>query len=175
MRIVTAGFYRSGSTWLFNAVRLLCREAHGEEQVYSCMDVDYRHADPRKVHVVKAHRYSDRLADGATVVTSWRGFDQSCDSMRWLAEHEPGSVDPALAEFYLLDFLRWQQHACHMTLYSAIVNHAEQEVWRLARALNLPVFGTAQLRIAAELAALPQPASGVDPVTQMHANHRRPG
>ena len=68
MRIVTAGMKRSGSTWLFNVVRMLAERQYGKRNVYSAWYGDYDRADKREVHIVKVHGFDRSLVEAGTLV-----------------------------------------------------------------------------------------------------------
>lgn len=53
-----AGIYRSGSTWLYNAMRLML-EAKYPGQVYCSAPGRYDRQDPRPVHLTKVHMPSE--------------------------------------------------------------------------------------------------------------------
>ena len=55
MKIVTAGMYRSGTTYQFNALRLILEEVYGKDNVNACGVYDYIH-DPDKINLIKIHR-----------------------------------------------------------------------------------------------------------------------
>jgi hypothetical protein len=70
--ILCSGIPRSGSTWLYNAVRLLL-EVEYPARVYSCWINDYDPSRPAAVHVVKIHEFNDHIAKKArTILTSHR-------------------------------------------------------------------------------------------------------
>ena len=59
--IVVAGLLRSGSTWLYNAVRLSL--IHADISVYaSFLDESYDRNNPAPVHLIKVHNYHSELA-----------------------------------------------------------------------------------------------------------------
>ena len=80
--ILIAGMYRSGSTWLFNAVRMFLELKYGKENVYGCYITDYKREDERQFHVVKTHEYIQEIAEAADlIVLSERDFPGIAASM----------------------------------------------------------------------------------------------
>jgi len=53
--VLCAGIPRSGSTWLYNAARLLLAHAAGPARVYGAWVEQYDPSHPEPWHVVKAH------------------------------------------------------------------------------------------------------------------------
>ncbi|MBV32392.1 MAG: hypothetical protein CMK36_02985 [Porticoccaceae bacterium] len=66
--IVCAGARRSGSTWAFNAIRLLF-ENNQKTLYYSYID-KYDPSHPTEVHLVKTHIFDETLAKDADIVVS---------------------------------------------------------------------------------------------------------
>ena len=91
--IIAAGFYRSGSTWQFNALRVICELHFGKDNVYSCFSDHYSpetRAEP--IHIVKIHKWNEELARQADLVfTTHRNMEDVKGSMKrraaYLSEH----------------------------------------------------------------------------------------
>lgn len=60
MKIVTAGLYRTGTTWQYNAIRFIMEEAHGKENIYSCFIGNYEPSN-KKVEIIKTHVSNPRI------------------------------------------------------------------------------------------------------------------
>lgn len=120
--IVVGGIYRSGSTWLFNAVRLI-HELAGHD-VWSGGRVAYWNGQPitdSAVAVVKVHPYDEMLENQAThILTSWRDLEAVRDSWkRWRGEHLPEKRLQAMKH----DHDRWAANACFKMRYETLTQH----------------------------------------------------
>ena len=71
--ILCAGIPRSGSTWLYNAARMLASHpARGDHPVYGAWIEHYDPSNPARVHVVKVHEPDEKLAWRASAVLTSR-------------------------------------------------------------------------------------------------------
>ena len=63
--ILIAGMKRSGSTWMYNAVRLMLKDAG--KDVYGCWIDDYDESNTAEFHVVKTHKWDKDLVENMGV------------------------------------------------------------------------------------------------------------
>lgn len=92
--ILCAGIPRSGSTWLYNAVRILLDACYATD-VYGCWIADYDSTRAAKFHVVKIHEPNDGLAlQARAIFTSHRDLRDIAASA-WLkgwVKDEPSAL-----------------------------------------------------------------------------------
>ena len=65
-RIICAGMYRSGSTWLFNVVRHIFLSNQINPQSGYMRNIDSE--DKRSVHIIKIHPYQSDIIYGDVVI-----------------------------------------------------------------------------------------------------------
>ncbi|MBO9714783.1 sulfotransferase [Sphingomonas sp.] len=187
--ILCGGGSRSGSTWQYNAVRAILREAG--TPAYGAWIEDYDPARPEPAHVVKLHRYrlAARFPDALAVgcYRDLRDVVRSLDRMGWLGNGRAATlrrlVDRMLplnryltVRRFLDEYVRshadWTGRAIHMMRYEDMVRSPVDEVHHLARAIGAAIDETQAQRIAAQLAALrPPEGGGADHETQLHPGH----
>jgi hypothetical protein len=166
MRVfICAGPQRSGSTWLFNAVRMIASPC------YSCAFEKYIGLDSRHRHVVKVHRYASHLHGMVFIterpeqdrVASMRRFSQVngdviTDYDRWMEEARGWEV-------------AWRARAKLIVRYDDIL---ERPDWQVERIANTMGFITDPLGISERLARLPDEVQGDgwDETTLLRKGHR---
>eukprot|EP00850_Spirogloea_muscicola_P008815 SM000048S16527 [mRNA] locus=s48:186713:188377:+ [translate_table: standard] len=182
--VICAGPERSGSTWLFNAVRLLL-SGTGERThaywVHTLTDAKLRERGLGRgggagAHlVVKTHEWSgawDTRSADAIFLTD-RDVCSVVDSyMRvgWL----PHSM-PYLKSFmksYAVDHARWKAVSTAIVPFDDLVDTGGRELAWLERFAALLGIEADYLRISEQIRALPVPAGGgPDPVTKLWPKH----
>jgi hypothetical protein len=182
--IVAAGMSRSGSTWQFNALRLLL-ESSGES-VYSFWidDWDSEKARPARILLVKIHQISPALAQAA-----WCCF--TCH--RDLRDVAMSSADLAQADGYEVDVVAltreireahefWARQSALDAPYARIVTDPESVLERMAAWLGIPITEVEAQRLCQTLTALSDgdvpPGNSHNPLTLLHQQHffdGRPG
>lgn len=172
--VIAAGAYRSGSTWLYNALRLALQLA-GHEVYGRFYDESYDPTDPAKVHVVKVHRFEDEVLDVAQLLfTSIRDPRDIAASgvRRGLIAPQVEQVESFVEEAVLGGFERWRPHAALVLRYEEL--HAGGGLEIAARILAaLEPFGVASVtpeRLVARLETL-RPGSSYDRQTLLWPNH----
>lgn len=168
-RIIVTGLYRSGTTLLYNAVRLLAVRAVGKHAVYGCYAGDYDISNRAIIHVVKTAEYLPHLALGSEIVYIYRPIEEVRASMlRFAAFHpEPRrDTDVARLDEYYRWLLAWTSHGAKAVMYG------ELDLGALAAALSFSLDAAEIRSTAEELATLVPPETGTDPVTLLHAHHR---
>ena len=172
--VVVAGVARSGSTWLFNAARLLLQDRHPE--VLAVWHEDYA-AEKRAVfpvQVVKLHKPSDLVFQHDVLLTSRRDLAERIASlirMGWL-ERSPTAITGAARRERLLEEY-WRGRTDLEVDYDAILLEPEQVLASIAAKLALSPGAASIQAIASQLGALDGPdTQAYDPVTLMHPKHR---
>ncbi|DBA90281.1 TPA: hypothetical protein ACH3X1_003571 [Trebouxia sp. C0004] len=171
--IIAAGPERSGSTWLFNAVRLLLKHAHIPYDPYwiTTLTTDKlqhrkRHAHGRYV-VIKTHCWSDEwdTKEADYIFLTHRdlsGVVASYKRVGWAFK---------IPDSYVQEHQQWQDVADEDVAYENIMNTPEAQLHMLSQALNI----TRKVNIAdvnKELQSLkPANRGGPDPVSKLWPNH----
>ena len=172
--IFVAGHPRSGSTWQFNAIRLLLERAGTD--LLACWIGEYRAGSPQQVHLVKVHAPEDMVTDPDLVFVTERNVAESLVSlarMGWIKDGDRASLENQHHSL-LRQRAFWRRRACHVTQYTAIGATPERELAEMALELGLSLDTTDIAWVAGELDSLssPAPGSSVDPVTHLHPGHR---
>eukprot|EP00850_Spirogloea_muscicola_P012413 SM000080S22928 [mRNA] locus=s80:254566:256216:+ [translate_table: standard] len=182
--VICAGPERSGSTWLFNAVRLLL-SGTGERThaywVHTLTDAKLRERGLGRdggagAHlVVKTHKWSgawDTRSADAIFLTDRDVCSVVESYMRvgWL----PHSM-PYLKSFmssYAVDHARWKAVSTAIVPFNDLVDTGGRELAWLERFAELLGIEADYSRISEQIRALPVPAgSGPDPVTKLWPKH----
>ena len=114
-KYIVAGIPRSGSTWMFNCIRLALINKYGVGAVYSGW---FDWWDPSFVErhiVLKAHAYEPDLLPGK-VFTSWRDLREIAASMVLLGWSKQDTVVQDI-ESWLSHFLRWKEESVYCMSY----------------------------------------------------------
>lgn len=168
-RIVVATIPRSGSTWVFNALRLILSGAGETPQAVWVDDFDPRH--PAATALIKTHGTDLTALAPDLVVTTARPVSDCLASlvrMGWLAEDATTVQAKAQELRTAADALAAQADV--VVPYAKIMNAPGDAVASLAQALGLTCDAQG---IVAAIAALDPPASGAfDPTTLLHPGHR---
>lgn len=173
--VLIAGMPRSGSTWSFNAARLLL--LRGGAPVQAAWIEDYDPDLPAETHLVKAHEPGQVGFDPDLVFTNWRPIPDCLASlirMGWLSE-EPDRIRRA-ARHQEKTYQHWNARSDHEVRHDDILSRPASVVAAMARRLGVPLEEGASQAVARELAALKAPEAGhYDPMTLLHPGHRGGG
>lgn len=140
--IVCAGMHRSGSTWLYNAVRLII--ASQGLPVYGCFSSNYRQDDGRPVHVVKTHAFSPGLKGLADCIFTTRRDlrDVAASAVRMqLCRHDPSHVVEYLIRIVEQDYVPWMQFSDFELPYEEMVRDETHFIEVLGLFLGATVSG----------------------------------
>lgn len=174
--ILIAGFYRSGSTWQYNAVRLLF-ESSGES-VYACYiddcNPECQLAKESMTHIIKIHNYEQWLFNQADVVLiTYRDIESITYSMKRIGMNR-------IINNLIIYFSVWQRNifplAHYTTFYRNIKDEAFVELCRLSEVVDCERDHDQLIEIRNKLDNLKEPAgesfdSCYDPVTLLHPKH----
>lgn len=162
-RIIIAGIYRSGSTWLFNVVRLIF------PRCYSCFESDYDPENDKPVHVIKAHKFRPDLIDHNTVVlTSWRDLEDIKKSMQRLKDQGRDGNYTEWDDRYVTWFVNWQIKSIYCLDFSRIERCPAKVIDEVALSLGQIVK---EKKIQEEIENIKFPNKGIDPLTLFHRDH----
>lgn len=177
MKIVTAGMYRSGTTYQFNVVRVIMELSYGKENVYSCWCDDYKKSG-KQIEIVKAHKARrDVLRDADVIVSTNRSEEGIKASMKRRAEFLKDNPDPRFsAEANLSKFKEfmehgkwWMERANFIQDFDRIKNDTRNLI-----ADYLVLFNVSNVtvdEVIKELEAIKPPEKDYDPVTLLHVGH----
>lgn len=185
MLIVSTGMYRSGSTWLFNALRLLTNHL----DMYSCYEGDYDPDNGSAFHLVKTQRYREHLSEEADVVISiYRDIKETKASMtrrkKYAQEGFTNETNVAGFDKFFHHTMLWNMEASAIVDYRQMIEDPAAVLEGLDDLLVVRFCRRGYNRperdyeaIAEELRNLKTPSKGFDPITLMHANHvtKKPG
>ncbi len=149
MLIVCAGRSRSGSTLMYNLIRLALIESFGEADVYARGIRYYKKKRERKYNIVKLHdsndKYFEKNAD--YVFSSHRNESDQRKSIlkfRKLMKNHILNKDK-LDQFIKYDYSRfkkWSKHKKFVTTfeYDALVNNKEKVIKEVSDIFNLDIL-----------------------------------
>ncbi|MEM9155856.1 MAG: hypothetical protein AAGB13_12620, partial [Cyanobacteria bacterium P01_F01_bin.33] len=104
--ILCAGMKRSGSTWLYNVLRVLLQE-HTTYQVYGAWVSDYDAKNLAPIHLIKVHGFNSQLLDYSDLVfTSRRDIRDVIASLIRKGWIEPSNALSAVSEI-IENHARW--------------------------------------------------------------------
>jgi hypothetical protein len=176
---VAAGIPRSGSTWLYNAMRLILREKYAI--LYSAW-IDDRDAAAEAnadASLIKIHAINADLADQASVIMTChrdpRDIAVSLQAMGWFRNRTNALA--RMQEFRAYHEF-WSPRSAIDLSYAQIVNDDEASLRRIAQALDVNFTDDKLASLAATLRNTPNnrdPDAKHDPEFLTHANHRNDG
>jgi hypothetical protein len=172
--VLCAGIPRSGSTWLFNAARLLL-ERRGPVTSGWIEDVG-RSPDPDATTLIKLHGFDERLATRADVVlTSRRDLVEIAASavrLGWISDR--GAAD--FIDGVVAQHAAWAAYASYELAYERLRGGAAGVVGEVGAALGVEVDPRDAAEIGERIDRFSYTgASGTyDPVTLLHPRHTAP-
>lgn len=185
--IAVAGMPRSGSTWQFNATRLLLEDAKVQHWSGWVKEFDAARAP---VRLVKVHNPADFQRKARLTLTTWRPFSECLQSlirMEWL-EPEKHAVQKAYHRQRAL-YHHWAYLSGHETDQWDLVEDPEKAIAAIQTVLEdvfgIPARPRRPFRVAEKLAGLRAPEkpdveeNGTilnrekrhDPETLLHPDH----
>lgn len=137
MKIVIAGMKRSGSTWLYNVVRVACEKYYGD--VYVSGFHQYDETNDSEVHIVKEHNFIKNLAEKADFVfTSYRNYEEVRKSLkRFNKDEDYLSTDNINKK--IIDLLYWNMYSNYMMLYEKMEDNPEKIINRVLEVLGIDI------------------------------------
>lgn len=177
MKIVTAGMYRSGTTYQFNVVRVIMELSYGKDNVYSCWCDDYVKSD-KQIEIVKVHKARKDVYRGADIIVSTkRNPEDIKGSMRRRADFLKDNPDPRFSgeslvykfDDYMWHSRWWGAKASFIQDFERIKNDTRNLIKDY---LNLfKVTNVTPEQVIEELDRIKPPKEGYDPVTLLHVGH----
>lgn len=176
--VVVAGVPRSGSTWVYNATRLLLAESG--RKVYACWQADYQPQEHEEadVHLVKVHGPDELRFPYDLILTTKRDIVERLASrirMGWLKQEAEAVRAAKTVHEGLYTF--WSQRSDLEIDFETITNRPERALQEIAALLEIPCTPKFAAILVRKLEAIEQPKAGAphDPLTQLHPGHRSDG
>lgn len=176
--VVIAGVPRSGSTWLYNATRLLLESAG--RKVHARWHADYTpdRDDNAEMHLVKVHNPEQLTFPHDLILTTNRDIVDRLASlirMGWLAENEEAVRKARQGHEQLYAF--WKVRTDLEVAFDMIRKHPERAIQSVAAVLDIPCNPKIAAEVNRKINALKEPENGKAPdkVSQMHPGHRSDG
>lgn len=163
--IVVGGMKRSGTTWMYNTIRVALDQA-GERFTVSGSLAEAKTL--RGTVLLKSHWYQPSVARMARLVfTSERNVLEVYESLTHLWGRPPTGAEMAkIVEHWR----RWDQSADYRMRYGHLAKNPEGITREIIKVLGLRVDAR---RVHREVAKLEPPEEGQDPVTLLFWNHIR--
>jgi hypothetical protein len=165
--ILSAGMPRSGSTWLFNAARLLLNNAGRD--VGSGWIGDWATLPKKMWLLLKVHDYDPYLVENARIILySFRDLRDALASSKRKFGTEPTM---AQSRHWLEADRQWRQQASFVLRYESMLTDATSLITDLTAALQLPEVDSQET--LAQIARINTPNGGdaYDPETLLHPDH----
>lgn len=186
--ILVAGMFRSGSTWLYNVVRVYL-ENNFPDNVYGCFVTDYDQQNQCCYHVVKSHEFSTELSNKASlIVLSERDYKDIAKSMSRFHSMQYTAEDMMPLNEYYHRYAEYAQKSVKLPYTDIMYSIDGEPVGKyyaaglvIHRLMKANVIETKLLvkediiRLVEQVETLPQPEGSVDyadPITLIHPNHR---
>lgn len=174
MRVLVAGCWRSGTTALYNLVRLIL-ESDGT--TLACFEDDYfKHTGLTFTHeLLKAHKFKANeekhgisLIDWPDyIITIFREPDETLDSMRRFYPENDEETWERLARGFVY-WGKYQYYADYQAHYDQLFRSTEKLAREIAAVLGIEVD---EKEIVRAFRQIKPPKEGYDNVTLLHANH----
>ncbi|MFK7741075.1 MAG: sulfotransferase family 2 domain-containing protein [Planctomycetota bacterium] len=134
--LLCAGFPRSGSTWLFNVMRIALRRA--QVPLHAAWVNDYDADHPAPVHLVKVHDRSPLLNAASAVFVSTRDLRDVAASQRL---HDPDSDNPERVVDHFHERLShhgaYERAAHHHVVYEEMVRDKQGHIAQVLAKLGI--------------------------------------
>lgn len=176
--VVAAGVPRSGSTWLFNAARLVCERAGVSCYADWCADYDPASHQDSEIHLVKVHSPDQLSFPYHRILTSHRDMIERLASllrMGWV-ERNADSLRKTAESLSEFDFY-WAERSDLEVEFEDIMDQPDAQILQIAHVLDVDCDAVAAEGLAAQLASLPEKkvrpnARGHDTTTLLHPDHQ---
>lgn len=175
MRVLVAGCWRSGTTALYNLVRLIL-ETDGT--TLACFEDDYfKHKDLTFTHeLLKAHKFKNNelkyginLVDWPDcIITVFREPGEVLDSMRRFYTDESEEEVQERRARGLAYWGKYQYYADYQANYEQLFRSTEKLAREIAAVLGIEID---EREIVRQFRLIKPPREGYDKVTLLHSNH----
>ena len=166
--------HRSGSTWLFNTLRIIFQQSNQSVYSYFFSEFDDSVGNNYDVHVAKTHQFDD--------VLSYGGYDYIFTTRRDLRDIAASAVrrgmvknkTPTVIEFLLrtvnLEYITWLPYSDMEIIYEDMINNKEHVTARIAHHMGMTINPTLVVN-AVDILKLPKMGQDHFSDTQLHHGH----
>ena len=169
VRVLIAGVPRSGSTWCFNAVRLLVERSG--VSTHSAWYADYEAEHDAEWHIIKAHQPDQVEFEPSITITTARDVSECVASlirMGWVVDAPQDILNAAKAHTALYEY--WNARSACEIQFELIGRNPETAVRQLAKAMR--IAETYVEDVAAVLSSIEPPSEGAySRETLLHPDH----
>jgi hypothetical protein len=136
--ILSAGMQRSGSTWLYNATRLLLIHSPltGDKTGYGWIG-DLSTLPQKRIMLMKIHWFSQKILDldlPKIILYSYRDLRDALASIKRIWNHEPSME---LAERLIQNDRQWRSHADFIMRYESMMTDQQSTLQELSNVLKI--------------------------------------
>jgi hypothetical protein len=172
--VVCAGMPRSGSTWLYNVIRCLLKQAG--KDVYGAWIGNYNPSNPSKTHIVKIHDFSEELAKkGDLIFTSRRDLRDIATSLMlrsWANQSDIVSKLNRIIESHQ----KWFDCSTYELIYERMIESKLKEVKALSEVLCLDLSSDSIQLALDRVESFKHEGEGLfDSESLLHKNHIQNG
>ena len=169
--------YRSGSTWQYNAARLIAGSGHrcGTFEGKKSLKEEFRELMETENFVLKTHPFVDDIFTESSVIdvvvlTSYRDLRDVAASMK----RKFGTCAPynEMLREIVVWHQKWAKVSAYNMRYEDMMSDPVSEVKKISDSMRVWVDAEA---INKHIGGFKEPLLGVDPVTQLHAGHKTDG
>lgn len=169
--IICAGIPRSGSTWLYNAVRMIHHNAGIQYQ--AGWIGEYQRGGNAPVHIIKVHEPTSRFVGTQTIVLTTRrdlrSIARSLLRMGWA--HTCDDTMSALARACEMHAY-WNSRTSYEIAYEELLGNQALHIEAIARICGISMSRKGAMDIAEAVDGLVEPSSGgYDRETLLHPRH----
>lgn len=176
--VICAGRGRSGSTLLYNLIRLTLIKSLGRQCVYGNAHREYNKNNSAKYHVVKLHGYNKYLWENADYVfSSHRDEEDQKSSWRRHQKKQKGIVRSTkeAINFIEHDYNRYKKWAAHSKFiktfeFEDLIKNRWKIIKELCEIFNLNLDNSMK-SVIYEVDSLNPPKKGYDPETCLTSQH----
>jgi len=136
--VLSAGMQRSGSTWLYNATRLLLMESSLTRDItgYGWIG-DLSTLLQKKIMLLKIHGFSQNILDlvlPEIILYSYRDLRDALASIKRIWKREPSME---LANMLIQNDSQWRKHADFIMRYESMIENREGILLKLSNFLGI--------------------------------------
>ncbi len=171
MLVVCAGAHRSGSTWLYNAVRLILIDSG--KSVYGCFATNYDPKNEAEAHVVKTHNVVDYLKENADCIFTCRRDlrDIVASAVRRGLIDESEAL-PYLEKIMKREYESWKRHSNLEIQYERMIRRKKPDyVKELAQIMGIEDIDPLDIIGKIDSLTVPQSKEDFNEETQLHHGH----
>lgn len=134
--ILSAGMPRSGSTWMYNALRLLILHSDKGYDDFSCGWIgDLDDIQVKRKMLIKIHQYSEEIVEKSQMI--FYSYRDIRDAMASAFRKFNLTPTIELADYLVNQHKKWTAVANHTMKYEAMMANQELELIRIAKHLGI--------------------------------------